>query len=331
MEQDRGFEISVSTDPNGRFYFYGTQYYLQLPGNAFPIEFKIRLQNGHALLAIENEKRFSTPLSRVPEIIPGICADSRNWLLTGGIAKQEIVKLEGNYEDKFIFTLKSALADIEKKEPLLYSEMRELLRALIPLATPSSDTSVSSSYTNLRGAVALSHSDDILIQAETLIHEYCHQKINQLSPIEPLLQPGQSSRIFYSPWRPDARHLRGILLGTHAFLNVARYLTKTLKADILTQERRFRTMSMLARRVFQMQDALQTLSYYGSFTEFGRRFLLGCWKELGILRQGIEYYPSSILKEQKRYCANHRKAYALPGLGLHKGTPRENAGKPVRR
>jgi len=333
LEMKFGKEIvfSASTDLNGRFYFYGTPYYLQLPGNKFPAIFKIRLQNKNVLLDIENGERISTRLSRISEIIPGICTDSSNWLLTCDIAQQDLATLKGNHKDKFIFTLKSALADIEKKEPSLYAEMLEMLHTIIPLTSPSSDISVSSSYSTLRGAIALSPSEDILIQAETLIHEHCHQKINQLLPLEPMLLHGQSSRIFYSPWRTDARHLRGILLGAHAFLNVARYLAKTIKTDAIPKEKRFYIMSMMARRIFQTQDALQTLSYYGSFTEFGRRFLLGCWKELGVLRQGIERYPADILKEQKKYCANHRKAYALPGLGIHKGVPRGNVRETIRR
>lgn len=331
IESRKKIVFRASTDPDGRFYLYGTPYYVQIPGAAFPVEFEISVSGENSLVKLRTGERLSIPLSKNSEIIPGIYAENKNWLLTSHVMDHNAVKLGKDGEDKFISTLRSALTDVKKKDPLLWLEMRELLRVLVPLVSPSPDISVSSSYSRLPGAVALSHSDDAVLQAETLIHEYCHQKLNLLAPIDSLLLPGQSGKIFYSPWRDDPRHLRGILYGVHAFLNVVRYFRKRFDDDIEPQGKRRHLAGSTARRVFQMQDALQTLSYYGSFTEFGRRFLLGCWKELGILRQGIESYPSGILEEQKRYCANHRKAYALPGLGLHKGTPRKIVGETVRR
>jgi HEXXH motif-containing protein len=194
-----------------------------------------------------------------------------------------------------------------------------MITALIPLENSQTYGSVSSSYMDLKGAIALSHSEDPLLQAETLIHEFCHQKMNQLLIADPILLPGQSGQVFYSPWRPDARRLRGLLLGAHAFLKVGRYLARSLAREARPEADEIEIMVNVARRVHQVDAAMNALTGYGSFTEFGRRFVLGMWRELTLLKHAVMWFPPALLAEQRAACEEHRRRFALFDTGFYRG------------
>jgi hypothetical protein len=143
-------------------------------------------------------------------------------------------------------------------------------------------------------------------------------KMNQLLAADPVLLPGQSGQVYYSPWRPDARRLRGLLLGAHAFLNVGRYLARSLEREEYSDEQRLEVMTNVARRIFQVEDALKAVTGHASLTEFGRRFVLGMWSELGLLRSAALWFPPALVAEQKAECDAHRAAHALADTSFHK-------------
>jgi HEXXH motif-containing protein len=111
--------------------------------------------------------------------------------------------------------------------------------------------------------------------AETLIHEFCHQKANLLSTADPLLKPGQGGQVFYSPLRPDARRLWGLLLGAHAFVNVNRYLQRVLLREDFSDKERARVQGIVARRLTHVDDMLRTVSLYAELP--GRRAFSRLW------------------------------------------------------
>ncbi|MDE2511055.1 MAG: hypothetical protein KGL74_08030, partial [Elusimicrobia bacterium] len=140
----------------------------------------------------------------------------------------------------------------------------------------------------------------------------------QLLAADPVLLPGQSGQIYYSPWRPDARRLRGLLIGAHAFLNVGRYLTRSLQREEYTDEQQLEVMSNVARRLFQVETAMKGVVEHSSLTAFGREFVLGMWRELGLLRHATLWFPDALVAEQRAECEAHRLQHALGGTSLHK-------------
>jgi HEXXH motif-containing protein len=235
-----------------------------------------------------------------------------------GVTMHGLVRLDDKERARFASILGTAFCDLAGRDPGLYAEMRDMLFSLVPLKNPVEHGSVSSSYVNLRGLIALSHSEDPILQAETLIHEFCHQKMNQLLAVDAILLPGQNGQVFYSPWRPDARRLRGLMLGAHAFLNVARYVATSLAREEFPVTQKIELMVNVALRLNQVEAALKGLTGYGAFTEFGRAFVMGLWTELGILRHSVLWFPAALLKEQAAAAAAHRKKYALGDTGFYK-------------
>lgn len=303
-------ELDATSDPDGRFFLYGTPKFLQGAPTA-PMTLRVaggKIESKGALFKSES----------LVEAVPGIVADDRGWLMVHGVTMHGLVSLSDKERTRFASVLNTAFRQLSERDPGLHAEMLDMLFSLVPLKNPVEHGSVSSSYVNLRGAIALSHAEDPILQAETLIHEFCHQKMNQLLVVDAVLLPGQSGQVFYSPWRPDARRLRGLMLGAHAFLNVARYLATSLAREEFPNEQKIELMVNVALRLNQVEAALKALTGYGAFTEFGRRFVMGMWSELEVLRHAVLWFPPALLKEQAATAAAHRRKHALGDTGFHK-------------
>lgn len=257
-------------------------------------------------------------LRRAPQAAPGLYSEHLSWLLNHGVVMHGLAHPDAAGEEAFVAVIRKALEQMAAQDPALHAELLELMRVLIPLQPSSTMASVSSSYVSMRGVLCLSHSDSVILQAETLIHEFCHSKMNQLLEVDPLLEPGQGGQVFYSPWRKDARRLRGLLLGAHAFINVAAHLLKALSRDSYRKEESVDAMVNVALRCEQVEDALRTVQLYADLTEFGARFTNRLWREAATVRQGMLWFPPQLLEEARAAHAAHRAAHALPGTGLHK-------------
>jgi HEXXH motif-containing protein len=252
------------------------------------------------------------------EVIPGMRVETCGLLAVQGVVMHGLASPTSEELERFCASLRTAFAHVKERDPGLHDELADLVRVIVPLVNPRDHGSVSSSYVNMRGTICLSHSDDPLLQAETLIHEFCHQKMNQLLLADALLEPGQSGQVFYSPWRPDARRLRGLILGAHAFLNVARYLQKALSRESYPLRERISIMTNVARRLFEVEQAVNAVCAHADLTEFGRRFMLAMARETAAGFHGAQWYPKLLLDEVRVACAKHRAEHSLPMTHFHK-------------
>ena len=325
LEQETTLDTGATLDPDGSLYLHGLPWAFDFPGAAHRT---VRVKVARGVLRLTGDGLQATfalknaapggGLRRLDEAVPGVVVDDRGWLQLHGVTMHGLLRLEDEPRRAFAATIGRAIRDMAERDPLLHAEMTDLLRVLVPLQNPMNHNSVSSSYATLRGLIALSPSDDALLQAETLIHEFCHMKLNQLLAADPLLEAGQNGQVFYSPWRPDARRLRGLLLGAHAFLNVARYLARSLEREEASDERRLDLMANAARRLFQVEAALSAVTEHATLTEFGRRFMLEMWRGLGLLRHATLWFPPALVAEQRAACEAHRAKHALSGTWFYK-------------
>jgi HEXXH motif-containing protein len=325
LEEGARLDADATLDPDGSLYLHGLPWALDFPDAG---RRRVRLSAAGGVLRVKGEgidaafaladAAAGGPARRLDEAVPGVVVDDRGWLQVHGVTMHGLLRLDDEPRRAYAATIGRAIRDMRERDPRLHMEMTDLLRVLVPLQNPMNHGSVSSSYATLRGLIALSPSDDALLQAETLIHEFCHMKLNQLLAADPLLLPGQAGQVFYSPWRPDARRLRGLILGAHAFLNVARYLARSLERESYSDEKRLDVMSNVARRLFQVEAAMAAATEHGSFTEFGSRFMLATWRELGLLRHAVQWFPPALVAEQRAEHEAHRREHSLPGTWLHK-------------
>jgi len=67
---------------------------------------------------------------------------------------------------------------------------------------------------------------------EAIIHESSHNKLNLIMQSEKLVLNDFQEK-YYSPYRPDARHIRGVYIGLHAFAPVIYVLMSAYQKGLL--------------------------------------------------------------------------------------------------
>lgn len=308
--------LKVRLSAEARFHATGTRLSLVFPKACAGRDAEVTASRGS--LAGRCGDAVGEP-SELPALADGVWVEQDDPLVLQPVVMHGLVRHEGPAKERFVGVLKGAMTRMKEVDPGLSAEMTDFLRLIVPLDNPKGHKSVSSSYRHMRGALCLSHSDDQLLQEETLIHEFCHQKANLLSTADPLLKPGQGGQVLYSPLRPDARRLWGLLLGAHAFVNVNRYLQRVLLREEFSDKERARVQTIVARRLTHVDDMLRTVSLYAELTPAGERFQSRLWREHAVTLHGALGWPADVMKDGRARGVEHRAERALDATGFHAG------------
>lgn len=81
---------------------------------------------------------------------------------------------------------------------------------------------------SLLGVIGLTARDEISV-GDLLVHESSHVRLELMRQFDPLWEDREPDKRHESPWRQDPRPLWGLILGVHAFLNVAQYYQRVSK------------------------------------------------------------------------------------------------------
>ncbi len=107
---------------------------------------------------------------------------------------------------------------LKSVSPGFMSEVNTLLRKVIAFGV-SHKVHNSWSNNHIIGHILMSYptwmSNPEFAILEAILHEYNHNKINLIMKTDPLIL-NDRRRLYYSPYRPDARHIPWIYLGIHA-------------------------------------------------------------------------------------------------------------------
>jgi HEXXH motif-containing protein len=126
--------------------------------------------------------------------------------------------------------------------------------------------------------------DDGLTLAEAMVHEFQHSKLGALLHLFHLLDDDRGEA-WYAPWRPDPRHLTGLLHGVYAFTGVAGFWRERLHdggADPALAAFNFALLRLQSRL------ALRTLRTEARLTDVGRLLTHGLAGTLdGWLREPV--------------------------------------------
>jgi HEXXH motif-containing protein len=175
----------------------------------------------------------------------------------------------------------------------------------LPPAPPT--VSVSASSGDSFGAMVIARPSCGTALAETLVHEFQHSKLAALLHLFPLLDDDRKER-YYAPWRPDPRHLTGLLHGAYAFTGVAGFWR-----DRLAEARDARAADLagyhFALRRLQSRLVVRTLLAESRLTAQGRVLVRGLARTLdGWLREPV---PSTALGRARTAAALHRTEWRL--------------------
>ena len=307
----RGLKVLLTRD--ARFHATGTRLSLQFPKECAGREAEVRASRGRL------SGRCGTARGAVrvlPALAPGMWVEQDDPLVLSAVVMHGLARNGAAAQRRFVAVLSAAMSRLASVDPALSCEMTDFLRLIVPLANPKDYGSVSSSYRNLRGALCLSHSEDRLLQEETLIHEFCHLKANLLTAADPLLKPGQGGQVLYSPLRPDPRRLWGLLLGAHAFINVNRYLLAVLRREDFSPKARNSVQANIARRLLHVDDMLRTVSLYAELTPVGERFQARMWREHALTLHDALSFPAGATAAGHSRSLEHRAAKAAGATGF---------------
>lgn len=113
----------------------------------------------------------------------------------------------------------NALNLIGAVDPSMGERISRSVNWYVPIGTDSPDTHRSFSAANLVGLIFLSEASNDLQLAEAIVHEFHHNELFAYSHVVPLIDCA-SDRLFYSPWREDARPLYGLIHAIFVFAGV---------------------------------------------------------------------------------------------------------------
>ncbi|MER7896507.1 HEXXH motif-containing putative peptide modification protein [Streptomyces sp. NPDC096046] len=175
----------------------------------------------------------------------------------------------------------------------------------LPPAPPT--VSVSASSGDSFGAMVIARPSCGTALAETLVHEFQHSKLAALLHLFPLLDDDRGER-YYAPWRPDPRHLTGLLHGAYAFTGVAGFWRDRLAAARDARAADLAGYHFALRRL-QSRLVVRTLLVESRLTAQGRVLVTGLARTLdGWLREPV---PSAALGRARTAAALHRTEWRL--------------------
>lgn len=200
-----------------------------------------------------------------------------------------------------------------------------VIRSVVPwgrtgaLPPPPPDVRVSASSGDAYGAMLITRPSSALALAETLVHEFQHSKLAALIHLFPLVEDDRAER-YYAPWRPDPRHLTGLLHGAYAFTGVAGYWRDRLSDP----EHGDRAAYHFTLRRTQSRLVVRTLMTSGRLTEAGRHLVAGLARTLDAwLREPVDRAARA---RARAAAALHRTEWRLRNVA----PPRPHGGGPLR-
>jgi HEXXH motif-containing protein len=309
FERKNPLQFSTVVDHRGHVHLHGSGAYFDL-GRGAALK--------PAVIRPAGAKRV-----REPELLPGIISTDCDPLLTPELARAPGPKehLVAAFTPKrfarYVAVLRKGIAEIEAVDPLQAKELCDGIKAVVPLERKDREAHVSSTYNHMRGAIFLCHDEDPVLQGETLVHEFSHDKLNALLELAPVFRRGEAEARYFSPWRPDPRTLRGILLGAHAFLNVARYLGRVARRKAGPRVRR-RIQTDSAMRCLQVDAALSAVETHGEPTPLGAELCRELRASLSRVVAGLPPQPGGIWGAAAEPVQAHAAKFRSTRDWLHK-------------
>jgi HEXXH motif-containing protein len=169
------------------------------------------------------------------------------------------------YEKEYLFKVYSDIPMPERLAGLIadsleiifsvWPDLREsfgkTIRYFVPIHQTEARTHNSFSAQSTVGVIFLSESYDDLKLVEAIVHEFHHNELYMYMQVNELLGANSGSKLYYSPWRNDARPLFGLLHACYVFTAVANYMraAERVSKDTRLAEYYFRGRRQVVERL----------------------------------------------------------------------------------
>jgi HEXXH motif-containing protein len=189
--------------------------------------------------------------------------------------------------------------------PSMGKRIRTSINWYVPIGTDSLDTHKSFSAANLIGLVFLSEAANELRLAEAIVHEFHHNELFAYSNVTPLIA-GAADRLFYSPWREDARPLYGLIHAVFVFAGVCDFYRCVGQTQACHRYHEH-LLGLHAERVWQLEIGLAQIPD-DQLTDAGRRLISSLRARVELHRQGFaenRAAPPSIETHLRTWMESH--------------------------
>ncbi|MFE7336117.1 HEXXH motif domain-containing protein [Streptomyces griseus] len=168
---------------------------------------------------------------------------------------------------------------------------------------------LSASTADAFGSMVVAEPPNGAALAETMVHEFQHSKLGALLHLFAMLDDDRSEE-HYAPWRPDPRHLPGLLHGAYAFVGVAGFWRDRI-GDRAADPLDLAPFRFALRRI-QTRTVLRTLATRAALTGPGRRLVAGLTRTVdGWLREPVD---GRAVARARAAAAGHRAEWRLRHL-----------------
>lgn len=173
-------------------------------------------------------------------------------------------------------TIDLAFDIIERSEYEDFSNLTKRLKYFVPIQPPNGSLP-SSSNSTVDGMIWFSYTDNHLLLAEMIIHEYSHQKLFQLQDCDPLISHsvhgnGWDEAKYYSPWRDDPRPINGVFHGFVVFTEAALFWYNLIRKKVVKGDELELCKQRFGLLVSQLKLAQESISGEYNFTNNGFHF-----------------------------------------------------------
>lgn len=162
---------------------------------------------------------------------------------------------------------------VRSVSPWCMSEIDSMIKKIIPFWVSvwvHNSGSFSDAIWHLLMSYPMGMSHPELALLEAILHEYNHNKINLIMQTEVLIL-NDRREIYYSPYRPDARHIHGIYLGLHAIVWAYWVIWNAHSTGIYHLSSQWQEKAVLY--VLKNGLSLQVLDHHAILTPLGREIL----------------------------------------------------------
>lgn len=193
-----------------------------------------------------------------------------------------------------------------------------LIPAFVDMGVPPGRIRFSSSY-EPGSPIFMSRIDDPLIHAEDVVHEIQHHRLFLFAGAAHFKSWHDRGLFYVSPYRPDPRPLRGVIVGMHAFLTVNELKRRRMAERGETSERLVREMADIH---YKNLFAFRTVLEHEEFGEFGRELFKQMARTLSEHHEVLRSKATPALEEPfKEQVAKHVAAVLKESPGLRNTAP----------
>jgi HEXXH motif-containing protein len=177
---------------------------------------------------------------------------------------------EPSYQERCAPMVELALAAVARHDPELFAQMRLALSA-VAVKPRASGEFQSISFSDFPGAFIISYVAHPYLIAESMVHEFHHNRLFAIESAIPLVEDTDAgAALYYSPFRPDPRPIRGLLHGLYVFTAVWRFWDKVRHAADIEPVLRTFAIDRTFRIAFQLAAACRQLATHPGLTAEGQ-------------------------------------------------------------